>query len=85
MKIRWVSEREFRRERCLSWFTRIAKATATGIAMVIKVQRIQAVLLLAKFLIFSDKYIGIGTITEVAAMSEIVKGKPREFGHLQTG
>jgi hypothetical protein len=44
VKRRWVSERELRRERWRSWEVRMAKATATGMAIVMKVQRIQTVL-----------------------------------------
>jgi hypothetical protein len=46
VKMRWVSERECRSERCLSWFIRMISAMETGMAMVVNVHRIHSVLCL---------------------------------------
>jgi hypothetical protein len=61
---------------------RIPNATATGMAMIINVQKIHAVLCMRSSRDSSKQYTGIGAAMETAAIRETVMGKPMDCGHL---
>lgn len=85
VKMRCVSERELRRPMWRSFFMRIRKAMATGMAMMMKVQHIQDVLWTVRNLVSGFRYMGIGTTVPTRAIRHTVTGKPRDWGHLDRG
>ena len=80
--MRWVSERELRRPMWRSFFMRIRKAMATGMAIMMKVQHIHDVLWTVRNRVSGLRYMGMGTRVPMRAMRHTVTGNPRDWGHL---
>jgi hypothetical protein len=57
------------------------KAMATGIAMIMNVQDIQAVLWTVKNFVSGIRYTGIGPASDKIAIRDTVTGKPSDWGH----